>query len=142
MGLGEELGWRGVLQPAMEFETKSFFRTCLFIGVIWSTWHLPINLSGYNDSLHPLWSTFVFFPFYVIGHVFAYGWLTKKSGSVWPAAIAHMSNNSIQSGQIMKADSWLSEQIVTIIGMTITVGIIFYLYGKTKKIILKPPTLN
>ena len=44
-GIGEELGWRGALQPTL-LQRLSFHKTCLLVGVIWAAWHIPINLSG------------------------------------------------------------------------------------------------
>ncbi|RKW12434.1 MAG: CPBP family intramembrane metalloprotease, partial [Catonella sp.] len=48
--LGEEIGWRGYLYPALR-ERFSIVQTHVLLGLIWSLWHLPINLQGYNYGL-------------------------------------------------------------------------------------------
>jgi membrane protease YdiL (CAAX protease family) len=42
-GLGEELGWRGFLQPALE-PRLGFVRASLLVGVCWGLWHAPVFL--------------------------------------------------------------------------------------------------
>ena len=48
--LGEEIGWRGYLYPALRGRF-SIVQTHVLLGLIWSLWHLPINLQGYNYGL-------------------------------------------------------------------------------------------
>ena len=43
LALGEEIGWRGYLYPVLR-ERFSLLQTHLLVGLIWSLWHLPINL--------------------------------------------------------------------------------------------------
>lgn len=49
--LGEEIGWRGFLLPALMplGKTKAY----LLLGVIWGLWHLPLVLVGFNYPGHP-----------------------------------------------------------------------------------------
>ena len=109
-GIGEELGWRGVLQPEL---TRRFgpIRGTLLVGVIWAYWHVPVNLAGYNDSAHPLLNTLVFFPFVVIAMSFGFAWLVERSRSVWPAAVAHGMNNTLGSGLPFIAATWRGDQL-------------------------------
>jgi uncharacterized protein len=37
----EELGWRGILQPKLE-KVINYLPSILIVGIIWSTWHLPL----------------------------------------------------------------------------------------------------
>lgn len=39
--LGEEMGWRGYLQPRLLSESNSVL-TGIIIGVIWTAWHIPL----------------------------------------------------------------------------------------------------
>src|SRR5215831_10604385 len=51
--LGEEIGWRGFLVPALAKRT-SFTRTVLISGAIWSLWHYPVLLfADYNAGTEP-----------------------------------------------------------------------------------------
>ncbi len=96
--LGEELGWRGYMNRKMEplFGTVG---TCLIGGIMWSLWHLPMDLGGWLDGegtfsdvlqicgermlLLTCFGTFLM-------------WLTKKTDSVFPAAAAHFMFNQSQ----------------------------------------------
>lgn len=97
--LGEEAGWRGYMMPRLE---KLFGIKCATVvgGVIWGVWHYPALLLGHNFGhgyfLEP-WSGFLVFTIYtVIMNAFLY-LIVKKTGSVWPAAFFHASNNGVYS---------------------------------------------
>jgi membrane protease YdiL (CAAX protease family) len=51
-GLGQELGWRGWLQPALE-RRLGFTRASVAVGAIWATWHVPVLLAR-GDARSPL----------------------------------------------------------------------------------------
>ncbi len=120
-GLGEELGWRVVLQPSFEQRFGRFPGTCL-VGLIWAYWHLPVNLSGYNDAAHPLWNALLFFPLGVIAMSFYLAWLARESKSVWPAALAHGANNTIGSAFLIVANGWAADTIVELLSLWLVGG--------------------
>jgi membrane protease YdiL (CAAX protease family) len=95
--VGEELGWRGYLLAPL-VERLGTGRGIALLGLIWSFWHLPALLSGYNYPETPQLGAFVLFPLELIGVSFFLAWLTVRSGSFWPAALAHGAGNSIQEG--------------------------------------------
>ena len=94
--LGEEIGWRGYLYSALR-ERFSIVQTHVLLGLIWSLWHLPINLQGYNYGLS-------YFAYPVLGVVamflscFSLGillsWLLAKTGSIWASALFHGAINA------------------------------------------------
>lgn len=46
----EEIGWRGILQPALQ-EKLSFIPATALLGIIWAVWHYPLWLvQGANQS--------------------------------------------------------------------------------------------
>lgn len=91
---GEEFGWRAYLQPKLM--PLGARKAVLLVGVIWGVWHWPSiflgaqYLSGYwgEPVVGPLLFVWTILPSSVL-----YGWLTLRSGSVWPAVIAHGVNN-------------------------------------------------
>lgn len=50
VGLGEELGWRGWLLPALT-ERHGLFHATLLTGIVWYFWHLPLLLGGVGDAV-------------------------------------------------------------------------------------------
>lgn len=125
--VGEELGWRGLLQGIL-IEELGMTRGIALLGLIWSFWHLPLLLAGYNYPEHPVLGALVFFPVQLIAASFFFGWLTIRAGSFWPAALAHGAVNSIQEGiseQIGMTVPHIYEDMVRL-ALTIAVGVFFW----------------
>ena len=86
--IGEEIGWRGFLYPALR-QRMSTLPACLLVGAIWGLWHTPINL----------WDT-TMAPVIPASHGLGFSagtflaWLSERSGSLWPAALAHGTINA------------------------------------------------
>lgn len=116
-GVGEEIGWRGVLQPGLEQRFGAVWGT-LLVGLIWAYWHLPANLSGYNDGEHPVLNALLFFPMAVVAMSFSFAWLARKSGSVWPVALAHGANNTLGSAFLVGTDHWPTNTTLELVTMT------------------------
>jgi membrane protease YdiL (CAAX protease family) len=92
---GEEFGWRAYLQQKlMPLGPR---RAVLLVGVIWAVWHWPTIFLGWNYGfgywgapvVGPLLWVWTLLPVSVL-----YGWLTLRSGSVWPAVITHSVGNA------------------------------------------------
>jgi uncharacterized protein len=98
--LGEEFGWRAyLLQKLMKLfagtdggpagakadQNNGALRAALVVGLIWGVWHYPLFFLG--SAL-----TFPFGLIYVLYTCSAsvlLSWVALRSGSVWPASIAH-----------------------------------------------------
>ncbi len=133
-GLGEELGWRAFLQPALE-SRHGVLRGTLWVGLIWAAWHLPANLAGYNDSLHPLIGTFLLFPAGVIALAFAFAWLYRYSrGTVWAVAIAHGANNTLEAGFVVTASDWWSGQAASLAASVLLVLVFSFALTRPRKL--------
>lgn len=50
--LGEELGWRGFLQPNLNFMSKT--QRFLLLGLMWEVWHLPMRLGALYNGAEPI----------------------------------------------------------------------------------------
>ena len=96
--IGEELGWRGYMNQKMEplFGTVG---TCLVGGIVWSLWHLPMDIAGWLDGEGTLSDSLMM----CVGRMLlltCFGtflmWLTKKTDSVFPAVVAHFMFNQSQ----------------------------------------------
>ncbi len=122
---GEEFAWRGFLQGQL---TSQFgvLPGIMLLAAIWWAWHLPALLMGYNFPEHPYIGSFILFPLLMVGASLFFGWLTIKSGSFWPAALAHGTVNSIQQGLIDNLQLQLPQLYVDILrtALFLVVGIV------------------
>jgi len=89
--LGEEPGWRGVLQPAL----GRWFAPCragLLVGMVWAAWHLPlVFIPGTPQAQVPVG----LYAAFTVGLGVIYGWLADRSGHSVPLAILlHASSNT------------------------------------------------
>ncbi|MBR6760483.1 MAG: CPBP family intramembrane metalloprotease [Oscillospiraceae bacterium] len=93
---GEEFGWRGYMNQKME-PLIGTTGTVVVGGIIWGLWHAELTVEGHNFG-----TDYAGYPYLGIlamcvmctfwGMVLM--WLTKKTGSIYPAAIFHaMVNN-------------------------------------------------
>ena len=89
---GEELGWRGFLFPELHRMT-SFTTASLISGIVWVLFHLPLILFADYNSTAPRAFVVVVFSISAIARTFLHNWFRARSGSVWPNAVLHASNN-------------------------------------------------
>ena len=92
---GEEFGWRAYLYPKLEKLTGTP-GAVIIGGIIWGVWHAPLTVKGHNfgtDYWGFPWLGIVIMSLFCIFIGAVLMWLTKKTGSVYPAAIAHAVNN-------------------------------------------------
>jgi membrane protease YdiL (CAAX protease family) len=123
---GEEIAWRGLFQGLL-IERFGVWKGILLLGFIWSMWHLPIQLFGYNYPENPVVGSFIISPLILIGYSMFMGWITVYSKSFIPAAIAHGAGNGIQEGIISQLDLSTPELYLYIIRLltSLTIGLIF-----------------
>ena len=102
-GFGEELGWRGYLTPKLE-ELMPTPAAVIVTGIIWALWHGPLLAYGYDFG-----RDYDFFPYggfiaMIVMCVFwsaILTWLTKRTGSVYPAALCHMLIDTVLTTNFM-----------------------------------------
>lgn len=104
---GEEFGWRAYLQPKLM--ALGARKAILLTGLVWGVWHWPVILMGYNYGLDYYGAPYLgplVMVWFTLNLGVILGWLTIKSESVWPAAIAHGAINGIASiGILLVKDS-------------------------------------
>lgn len=97
VAVGEEFGWRGVVQHHL-IERLGFVPGVALLGYVWGIWHIPVNLAGWNYPETPVLGALVLFPLKLIAVSFIMAWLTLRARSFWPAVVMHGSGNGIGVG--------------------------------------------
>ena len=114
---GEELGWRAFLFPRLLVYGRVV--ALLAQGAIWGLWHAPVILLGYNYGDIPGWLSIALMCGFctVVGAVLA--WLTERTRTIWPAAMAHGTINAAVSATAIalgRADTAVNPVHATIMG--------------------------
>lgn len=90
--LPEEIGWRGYLLPRLRHLGDR--RALVLSGLMHAVWHLPVIL--FTDLYHAQGNRLLVIGLFLLvgtsGGVFM-GYLRLRSGSLWPAVIAHAAHN-------------------------------------------------
>lgn len=90
--LPEEIGWRGYLLPRLRHLGDR--RALVLSGVMHAVWHLPVIL--FTDLYHAEGVRLLVVGLFLLvgtsGGVFM-GYLRLRSGSLWPAVVAHAAHN-------------------------------------------------
>lgn len=92
---GEEFGWRGYMNQKME-PLLGTTGTVVVGGIIWGLWHAELTVVGHNFGTE--YDGFPYLGILVMCIICTFMgmglmWVTKKTGSIYPAAIMHASNN-------------------------------------------------
>ena len=96
-GLGEEVGWRGMLFPTL-CELMPTRAAIIVSGIIWGVWHAPIIAMGHNYGMdYPGFPWLGIITMIVactaMGSCLCY--LRIRTVSIWPCALAHGAVNAI-----------------------------------------------
>lgn len=94
IAFGEEYGWRGYLQQALEPLGK--IKGTLLLGVIWGIWHWPVIWMGYNYPGQPILGSLMMVG-YTIVLAFILAYSVYKGKGLWIAAFLHALNNQTLS---------------------------------------------
>lgn len=89
---GEEFAWRSYLQS--ELAHYGFWKSCLWIGLVWGIWHFPIVYGGYNYPGAPVAGMLMMTVFTALWSPL-HAFVRVMGRSVYPAAIMHGVINAI-----------------------------------------------
>jgi membrane protease YdiL (CAAX protease family) len=92
---GEELGWRGYLLTRL-FDAK-IPAPVFWNGLVWGLWHVPYVLlqTPGGRQLEPRSVSLFFFVAGTVANAYLLSYLRLRSGSIWPAVLAHSSGNVV-----------------------------------------------
>ena len=92
--LGEEIGWRGLLQDFLEFK-YGFQTATILTGLVWGLWHVPaILILGYFDVGKSVYSA-IGFVIWVIFLAIPHALIRRYSSGIVPSASLHGSINAV-----------------------------------------------
>jgi membrane protease YdiL (CAAX protease family) len=116
--LDEEIGWRGYLQPRF-ISRYGLYRGIFLVGIVWAVFHFPLDAYSRRTLtevlIHSAWRLFN-----CVSMGFALSWLTLRSRSVWPAALAHgISNILLLSGWEGFASGWILSLLWVVIDVVL-----------------------
>jgi uncharacterized protein len=125
--LGEEIGWRGFLVPALA-KRFSFTSTALISGCIWSVWHYPILIFADYNAGTPTWYGLTCFTVMVIAMSFVFAWMRLKSGSLWTGVLLHASHNLFVQGFFdrITTDTGRTKYVIGEFGAGLAIVCIFF----------------
>jgi membrane protease YdiL (CAAX protease family) len=99
--VAEEFAWRGYLTPRFYALGLGNFTNHMLTGVIWGLWHIPYWLFLLGPEIINEYSELGVTGFIIVGLIgifpsaLIYGELRLKTGSIWPAFLAHNVVNAI-----------------------------------------------
>lgn len=121
----EELGWRGILQPALS-KKITFPLAALACGVIWALWHLPLwFIEGHPNQSMPFWvqATLGIFLCFWLGMIY------ERSGCIPLCMLFHGYVNVLLSSFVLKLN-WI---LIFGIVLTTAAAVILWLLDIRKK---------
>jgi membrane protease YdiL (CAAX protease family) len=106
--IGEEFAWRGYLTPRFKALGLSNFVNHMLTALIWGLWHLPYWLFFLGNDIVNSYTSLGMTWFVALGFIglfptsLVFGELRLKTGSLWPAYIAHNITNALSAQLIIE----------------------------------------
>ncbi|OZB90428.1 CPBP family intramembrane glutamic endopeptidase [Paenibacillus sp. XY044] len=105
---GEEIGWRGYLQPKLT-EACGIRKSIMITAAVWACFHYPFYINQYNADGN-VWIDLVLFTVMIFPLSVFMGWVRWRSRSIWPVVLIHMiinlSRNWLEQLFFDKASGW------------------------------------
>ena len=145
LGLGEEVGWRGVMYPMLK-DKLGRVKGMILGGVIWGAWHWPIMvLAGYEYGLEYWGAPFLgmaMFCLYATVAGIILDVLYEKTKCIWVPSVGHGAINATMGFPVLMLNAEFADQltigplpngIIAMIPYIITAILLLVLTGKKKE---------
>ena len=145
LGLGEEVGWRGVMYPMLK-DKLGRVKGMILGGVIWGAWHWPIMvLAGYEYGLEYWGAPFLgmaMFCLYATVAGIILDVLYEKTKCIWVPSVGHGAINATVGVPVLMLNAEFADQltigplpngIIAMIPYIITAILLLVLTGKKKE---------
>ena len=143
-GLGEEVGWRGVMYPMLK-DKLGRVKGMILGGVIWGAWHWPIMVfAGYEYGLEywgaPFLGMAIFCLFATVGGIIL-DVLYEKTKCIWVPSVGHGAINATVGVPVLMLNAEFADQLtigplpIGIVSMIpyIIVAILLLVFTEKKK---------
>ena len=144
-GLGEEVGWRGVMYHMLK-DKLGRVKGMILGGVIWGAWHWPIMVfAGYEYGLEywgaPFLGMAIFCLFATVGGIIL-DVLYEKTKCIWVPSVGHGAINATMGFPVLMLNAEFADQltigplpngIIAMIPYIITAILLLVLTGKKKE---------
>lgn len=97
----EEIIWRGYLQPRF-VHRFGILRGIFLLGLVWSAFHFLGDFQKTTEDYEVALRLFMRLAS-CVAMSYTLGWLTLRSGSIWPAALSH----GLQNILVFSSSQWL-----------------------------------
>lgn len=127
--LGEEIGWRGYLLPALQRRTSPL-AAALLVGLIWSVWHLP---DFWLEGAAQKGSSILLFAVTTIALSVVFTWVFNKThGSLFVAVLYHFFVNMTSFCLALTVPSLIDSKAVGLLFVGVTCGTAIVLAATTR----------
>jgi len=121
-GIGEEVGWRGFLYPALRRPGRRLLTAALLVVPFWALWHLPLFFATESYRAMGLGGAVGWLLSLASGSVLT-AWLTDRAkGSVLPAAVLHAVLDVFFLADVGVPVQSAMGAVVTIWGVVVAIG--------------------
>lgn len=115
--LGEELGWRGIMQTRLQ-DDLGWLSASLVVGAVWFSWHLPLWTI---DSPHAAIPLHLFAAHCMLYAVIIGAAGAVSAGSLVPAIALHLTFNLASNGAVFAGfrnpEAWFSASLLPLAGL-------------------------
>ena len=114
LGLGEEVGWRGVMYPMLK-DKLGRVKGMILGGIIWGAWHWPVMvLAGYEYGLEywgaPFLGMAMFCLFATVGGIIL-DVLYEKTKCIWVPSVGHGAINTTLGVPVLMLNAEFADQL-------------------------------